>query len=141
MMMKDSADKVIWKAYPEIKSGMKWSAVKAAQEVECSQRMKDIRGVTQTNRTGLGSTNNKVFSKVGPKEKRNMVSDEVKMFEEEQSTATAFTQAKKCACTKWDDIEPIKLSWKSLIAMEPLVISFLLRSTYDLLPNVINLKL
>ena len=30
MMMKDSADKVIWKAYPEIKLGMKWSAVEAA---------------------------------------------------------------------------------------------------------------
>ena len=34
-----------------------------------------------------------------------------------------------------------QLSWKSLIAMEPLAISFLLRSTYDLLPNAINLKL
>ena len=30
MMMKDSADKIIRKAYPEIKSGMKWSAIKAA---------------------------------------------------------------------------------------------------------------
>ena len=31
--------------------------------------------------------------------------------------------------------------WKSVIAMEPLVISFLLCSTYDLLPNATNLKL
>ena len=31
--------------------------------------------------------------------------------------------------------------WKSLIAMEPLAISFLLRSIHDLLPNVTNLKL
>ena len=29
MMMKDSADEIIQKAYPEIKSGMKWSAVTA----------------------------------------------------------------------------------------------------------------
>ena len=70
-MMKDSADEIILKVYPEIKSGMKWSAVKAAQEAECSLRIKDIIGVTQTNRAGLGSTSKKVFSKVGPKGKRH----------------------------------------------------------------------
>ena len=63
------------------------------------------------------------------------------MFEEEQRKASAITQAKQCAWTKWNDIEPNKLSWKSLIAMEPLAISFLLRSTCDLLPNATNLKL
>ena len=140
MIIKDSADKIIRMAYPEIKSVMKWSAVKAAQEAECSQRIKDIIGVTQTNRAGLGSTSNKVFSKVGPKGKRDMVS-EVRMFEEEQRTASAVTQAKQCPWTKWNDIEPIKLSWKSLIAMEPLAISFLLRSTYDLLLKATNQKL
>ena len=80
MMMKDSTNEIIRKAYSEIKSGMKYSAVKAAQEAECSLRIKDIIGVTQTNRAGLDSTCNKVFSKAGPKEKRDMLS-EVKMFE------------------------------------------------------------
>ena len=140
MMMKDSADEIIRKAYPEIKSGTKWSAIKAAQEVECSLRIKDIIGVTQTNRAELGSTSKKMFSKVGPKGKRDMVSEEVRMFNEEHRKASAVTQAKQCAWTKWN-IKPIKLSWKSLIAMEPLAISFLLRSTYDLLPNATNLKL
>ena len=70
-----------------------------------------------------------------------MVSEEIRMFEEEQRTTSAVTQAKQCAWTKLNDIESIKLSWKSLIAMEPLVISFLLRFTYDLLPNATNLKL
>ena len=141
IMIKDSADEIIRKAYPEIKSGTKWSAVKTAQEAECSLRIKDIIGVTQINRSGLGSTSKKVFSKVDPKVKRDMVSEEVRMFEEEQRKASAITQAKQCAWTKWNDIEPIKLSWKSLISMEPLTISFLLRSNYDLLPNATNLKL
>ena len=60
-MMMDSSDEIIWKAYPEIKSGMKWLAVKASQEAECSLWNKDIIGITQTNRAGLGSTSNKVF--------------------------------------------------------------------------------
>ena len=139
--MKDSADEIIRKAYPEIKSGTKWAAVNAAQVAECSLRTKDIIGVTQTNRAGLGSPSKKVFSKVGPKGKRDMESKEVRMFEEEQRTATTVTQDKHCAWTKWNDIEPIKLSWESLIAMEPLAISLLLHSTHDLLPNATNLKL
>ena len=78
---------------------------------------------------------------MGPKGKRDMVSEEVRMFVEEQRKASAITLAKQCAWTKWNDIEPIKLSWKSLIAMEPMVISFFLRSTYDFLPNATDLKL
>ena len=70
MMMKDSADKIIRKAYPGIKSVTKWSAVKTAQEAECSLRIKDIIGVTQTNRAGLGSTSKKVFFKMDPKGKK-----------------------------------------------------------------------
>ena len=69
------------------------------------------------------------------------VSEQVRMFEEEQRTASAVTQAKQCPWTNWNDIKPIKLLWKSLIVMEPLAISFLLRSIYDLLPNATKLKL
>ena len=106
IMMKDSADEIIRKAYPEIKSGTKWSAVK---EAECSIRIKDIIGVTQTSRPWLGIIRKKVFSKVGPKGKRDMVGEKVRMFEVEQRTASAVTQAKQCAWTKWNDIKPIKL--------------------------------
>ena len=82
---------------PEIKSGMKWSAVKITQEAECSLRIKDIIGVIQTNRIGLGNTSIKVFSKVGPTGKRDMVSEEIRMFEEKQRTATAVHRAKQRA--------------------------------------------
>ena len=70
-----------------------------------------------------------------------MVSKEVRTFEEDQRKASAVTQAQQYAWTKWNNIKPIKSSWKSLVAMEPLAISFLLRSTYDLLPNATNLEL
>ena len=96
MMMKDSADKIIRKAYPEIKSGRKWSAVMSVHEAECKLRIKNIIGVNQTNRAGLGSTSKKVFSKVDPKGKREMVNEEVRMFEEKQRKASAVTQAKQC---------------------------------------------
>ena len=106
--MKDSADEIIRKPYPEIKSGTKWAALITDQEAECSLRIKDIIGVTQTNRAGLGSTSNKAFSRVGPKGKRDMVSEKVRMFEEKQRTASAVTQAKQRAWTKWNDIQLIE---------------------------------
>ena len=69
-----------------------------------------------------------------------MVSEEVMMSEEEQRTVSAVTQVKQYAWTKWNDIEPIILSWKSLIAIKLMEISSLLRSAYDHLLNATNLK-
>lgn len=69
-----------------------------------------------------------------------MVIEEVRMFEEDERTTIAITHAKQCAWTNWNDIGSIYISWKSLVAMEPLLILFLLHSTCDLLLNVTNLK-
>ena len=54
MMMKDSADEIIRKAYPEIKLDTKWSAVKVTQEAECSLRIKKNhrRHSNQSSRVG-----------------------------------------------------------------------------------------
>ena len=49
-------------------------------------------------------------------------------------------QAKQCALINWVGAEARKLSWSSLMTMEPLALSFLLRSTYNLLPTPANHK-
>ena len=123
-LMKHSANELIRKVYSGIKSGTKWSAFKAAQEAECCLRIKDIIGVTPTKRVRLSSTSNKVLSKVDPKGRKIYGERRGQDVSWGAKTATAVTQDKQCAWTKWNDIEPIKLSWKSLIAMEPLAISF-----------------
>ena len=74
-----------------------YTKLKATQEAECSLRIKDIIGITQTSRAGLGSTSKVVFSKVGPKGKRDMLSEEVRMFEEEQSFANISLMSMKSA--------------------------------------------
>ena len=40
----------------------------------------------------------------------------------------------------WEEAEARKLSWSSLMNMEPLALSFLLHSTYNLLPTPANHK-
>ena len=69
-----------------------------------------------------------------------MVITELKMIEEEMRMATAAGQAKQCAWKNWEEAEARKLSWSSLMTMEPLGLSFLLRSTYNLLPTPANHK-
>ena len=140
MMLRDSPDEVIRHVSPEVRTGTKWSAAKAVQEAEASLQIKDIIGATQSGRAGLGSTPHQWFSKADSKGRRGMVITELHMFEEEKRMATAAGQAKQCVWTTWEGAQARKLSWTSLIAMEPLALAFLLRSTYNLLPTPANSK-
>ena len=129
MMMKDSADEIIRKAYPEIKSGTKWSAVKGRPGGRMQPTNHRHRRRHSSQSSWAGYHEQQGILQNGPKwkqrhgERRN---------QDVWRTASAVTQAKQCAWTKWNDIEPIKSWWKSLITREPLAISFLLRFTYDL---------
>ena len=110
------------------------------QEAEASLQIKEVIGATQTGRAGLGSTPHRWFSREDSRGRRDMVITELKMIEEEKRTATAAGQAKQCAWMNWEEAEARKLSWSSLMTMEPIALSFLLRSTYNLLPTPANHK-
>ena len=69
-----------------------------------------------------------------------MVIEEVRAIDEERRSATAAGFAKQFAWSCWEDAEQRKRSWPILAYMEPLQISFLLRSIYDFLPTPKNLK-
>ncbi|KAL9976412.1 hypothetical protein ACROYT_G013711 [Oculina patagonica] len=66
--------------------------------------------------------------------------EEVRAIDEEKRSATAAVFAKQCAWSCWEEAEQRKRNWPTLAQMEPLRISFLLSSTYDLLPTPTNLK-
>ena len=140
LMLRDSPDEVIRQVQPEVRTGTKWSAAKVVQEAEASLQIKEVIGATQTGRAGLGSTPHLWFSREDSRGRRDMVITELKMIEEEKRVATAAGQAKQCAWMNWEEAEARKLSWSSLMTMEPLALSFLLRSTYNLLPTPANHK-
>ena len=60
------------------------------------------------------------------------------MAEEQKRAAIAADQAKQCAWMKWKGAEARELPWPLLMIMEPLVLSFLLRSTYNVLLTPAN---
>ena len=140
MMLRESKDPVVKNFQPEVKSGRKWCAKDAVEEAESRLRHKEIVGATQTGRLGLGWTSTKRWSSASVKEQRDLVGQEMREAEEEKRLATAVSQSQQGSWTKWEAVEPRKLTWSVLWRMEPIRISFLIRSTYDLLPTPVNLS-
>jgi hypothetical protein len=136
--LKDSKDEMIRKAGIETRTGRKWSASRAVQQAESRLRHKDIVGTTAVGRQGLGTTSTQRWSTASDVEKRKMIQNEIRLSEEETRKARAVELGLQGAWTRWSTTER-KLTWADLWQYEPLRLSFLLRSVYDLLPSPANL--
>ncbi|XP_052260999.1 uncharacterized protein LOC127865146 [Dreissena polymorpha] len=136
--LKESRDDKIRKAGIETRTGRKWSASQAVTQAESRLRQKDIVGTTTSGRQGLGISTCPRWSQAASGEKRKMVVDEVRKMEEEERRSRAVAMGSQGAWTKWDTT-PRKMTWGQIWKYEPLRISFLLRSVYDLLPSPANL--
>ena len=141
LMLRDSPDSVIQEAAPELKTGTKWTPNEAIAEAESSLRFKEICGATQHGRAGLGQTHPRWFSKESARGAREMVTEEVRNLEEQKRQSISAGFGTQCAWNKWEAAVARKLPWPAFFTMEPLRLSFALRSTYDLLPTATNLKL
>ncbi|XP_019616086.1 PREDICTED: uncharacterized protein LOC109463676 [Branchiostoma belcheri] len=140
MTLSNSKDPVIRNFQPDLRSGRKWRVSAAVEEAEARLRHKEVVGATQTGRQGLGLIRHKWWSSATEKERREMVVQEVREQEEEKRVAVAAGLAKQGMWTTWESVEQRNISLNVLWQMEPLRISFLWRSTYDLLPTPANLS-
>ena len=140
MTLRDSKDPVVKNNQPDVKTGRKWSAEKAVEEVEFRLKHKKMVGAVQVGHQGLGWTRHTCWSSANDSDRWKLVSQEFREAEEEKRLATAVGQVKQGAWTRWESVEQRNISWSVLWEMEPLRISFLWRSTYDLLPTPANLS-
>lgn len=141
MMVRDSTVEFVHRIQPDIKVGTKGSTEEANQEVKTSPWTEDKMGVIQTYRVGLGSTRNQsFFLQTGLKGKMRYGDWRNQEKPGRIVNSTAFSQSEQWAWTIRSDINPMNLSWNIHIGMELFTISFLPRSTYDLL-NVTDPKL
>ncbi len=141
MTLRDSNDPVIRDVVPDVKAGRKWNPHQEVDDMEARLRHKDIVGFTQTGRAGLGSQAMKYFSRAGPVERREMVSEEVRNKWEEIRQSKAAGMALQGSWTRWEAVEPRTISWSELWAMEPALSRFIIKSTYDALPSPANLAI
>ena len=133
MTLRDSKDEIIRKAGVQTRTGRKWSASQAVKQAEDMLTIRDIVG-----NTCVGSSKFKPWKAANGKDRRDMVQEEIRREEEEVRKARAVEMGQKGAWTRWN-VPERKITWADLWRMEPLQISFLLRSVYDVLPSPSNL--
>ncbi|XP_058852600.1 uncharacterized protein LOC131699533, partial [Acipenser ruthenus] len=142
MTLVESRDKCVREAAPVLKTGRKWAAKKAVEDAKAALRIGDIMGQVQHGRGGLGfSSTPPTWHKAAPAQRRKMVVNEVQKQEERMRCIKAISQAKQGEWMRWESVEQRKIGWQDLWSMEQSRISFLIRSTYDVLPSPQNLNL
>ena len=139
LMLRDSKDPVIREAQPDVPTGRKWVVAEAVEQAESRLQHREIMGAVQRDRLGIGWRENRWWSKEGFRGRRELVTEEIRQVEEEQRVVKAVGQAQQGAWTTWEEAVGRRVTWSNLWSMEPLRISILLRSVYDLLPTPVNL--
>ena len=136
--LKQSKDDSIRRAGIETRTGRKWSASQAVDRAESQLHLKDIIGTTTVGRQGLGNTKPMRWSKATTAEKRDMIQAEIRHEEEGTRRARAVSMASQGAWKKWATTSR-KLTWNNIWNYQPVRLSFLLKSVYDVLPSPANL--
>ena len=138
LTLRDSPDELTCDAGIETRTSRKWSATEAVKQAENTLKHKDILGVTAVGRQGIGATNTVLWSRSHQKERRALIQSEVRRAEEHARQARAVEMGAQGAWTTWNTTDR-KLTLGDIWKYEPLRLSFLLRSVYDLLPWPANL--
>ena len=140
MMLRYSKDQCIREDPPEVRTGKRWAAEQEVDEAEAALRHKDIVGAVQSGRQGVGVNSFKPFCTSSDKERRDAVVAEVRRQEQEKGRLHLVGCAQQGQCLDWQEVVvERKLSWKEIWRWEPARTSFLVKSTYDVLPSAANL--
>ena len=139
VMLETSKDEVVREVQPTLKTGRKWKVLEAVDDARENLRLKEVLGHTQVGRQGLGSSKMQWWSKAQGKERRDMVIQEIRSTEDNRRYQKAVQQSQQGQWTSWSESLQRSLTWNDVWHMAPLRLSFIIRSTYDLLPSKANL--
>ena len=139
MTLKDSPDQCISSAGIELRTGRKWSVSQAVEAAQGRLVHQDIVGNTNKGREGLGLQGRASWGTADKQKRRAMVQGEIRKEVEETRASQMVQLGCQGRSTGWN-VPERKITWSQLWHMEPVRISFLLRSVYDVLPTPANLK-
>ena len=141
MTLRYSKDVKIRENPPEVRSGKKWNAEEETDRLIEQLEHKDIVGSVQTNREGLGTRAFKPFRASSQVEKRKAVVNELRSNEDQKRKLSLVQCSVQGQCLQGESIVvERKISWKDIWDWETARTSFLIRSTYDVLPSPANLR-
>ena len=138
LTLKGSPDECISNAGIELRTGRKWSVSQAVEAAQSRLVHQDIVGTTNTGRQGLGMQSRESWSTAETRTRRTMIQQEIRKEEEETRSAQMIQMGMQGRSTRWP-VPERQLTWTQMWHLEPVRISFLLRSVYDMLPTPANL--
>ena len=140
MMLRESNDQQISNNPPDVRTGKKWDAEKVTDEIASVLKHRDIVGSTQTDRAGLGNSDFRPFSKMTKTERRASVTGQVRVLEADGRDVHLVQCSQQGQVVGWEEfVVERKISWREIWEWSTSRLSFLIRSTYDVLPSPVNL--
>ena len=133
----ESEDPCVRGAKLTVDGGRKADTPGRVKEAKFRLRMKEIVGIPNKGKEGLGMNPRKYYGSSTKKERRGMVVDMVREAEEDKRRVKMASLAKQGAHTRWEVPEK-KLSHKEIISTSETSLKFLVKSVYDLLPTPSN---
>ena len=118
-MLQGSRDEYVRAVEPTLKTGRKWKVTESVNAAKGSLQLKEIIGYTRTDRKGLGHGEQILWSKAGPKEKRDMIIQEIRSEEEQKRLQKAVQQAQQGQWTTWEEALQRSLTWNDIWHMGP----------------------
>ncbi|KAE8287091.1 hypothetical protein D5F01_LYC15053 [Larimichthys crocea] len=123
----------------KIPTGWKWNAQTEVDQAISSLQHQEIVGRVQAGRASIGwGEAPRFWSKANRIERKEMVVAEVIRMEEDHYKIKATSQGRQGSWTTWEGVVN-RISWTDLWKIPQARLSFLIRSTYDILPCPRNL--
>ena len=133
----ESNDPCVRGAELKVDGGRKADTSKSVSEAKSRLRMKEIVGIPNKGKEGLGLTPRRYYSSSAKEERRTMIVDTVREVEEDRRRVKMVSLANQGAHTRWEVPEK-KLSHRDIIRRSETSLKFLVKSVYDLLPTPSN---
>ena len=138
LQLRDSKDPIIASIPPSLNCGSAWSVKYEVENAEQRIQFNRILGYTQSDRSGLGMRTLRNIPEKATKEYRKSVGELSKKQDDEEAFAKAVQMSLQGQWTKWQNYIANDLSWKTIWAMPPNLLSFCIGSTYNTLASPSN---
>jgi len=133
----ESEDPCVRGANLKVDGGRKSDTPGSVEDAKSRLRMKEIVGIPNKGKEGLGMNPRKYYSSSTKEERRTMVVDTIREAEEDRRRVKMASLAKQGAHTRWEVPEK-KLSHRDIITTSETSLKFLVKAVYDLLPTPSN---
>ena len=135
--LQDAKDPCVRKANIKVDGGRKANTKREVDEARSRLRMRDIAGIANKGREGLGLSKRQYYCKSSKRDQRTMVTEEIRKKEEETRQVRMVSLAKQGASSRWE-VPERSISHTDMLKTSDAAFKFLVKSVYDLLPTPAN---